>query len=125
MKKYLSLLFLSLFSISVFAQTKVNAKKLGKELEKNKDASAVFICEMNLSGLKVADDGTVTLPVLAKNKIKIVSGMDMENVTERLSYANRATYSVTLATKDLASKAYSLINIDGIESVLEYCKKHR
>ena len=39
MKKYLSLLLLSLVSVSLFAQTKVDAKKLGKELEKNKDAS--------------------------------------------------------------------------------------
>ena len=125
MKKYLSLLLLSLVSVSLFAQTKVDAKKLGKELEKNKDASAVFICDMSLSGLNVSTDGTISLPLFAKNKIKIVSGMDMESVTERLSYANKATYSVTLATKDLSSKAYSLIKIDGIESVLEYGKRTR
>ena len=125
MKKYLLLLLISLLSISLFAQTKVDAKKIGKTLEKNKDATAVFTCDMTLSGMKVANDGTVILSALAKNKVKIVSGMDMTNITERLSYANKATYPVTFETKDLPSKTYSLVKIDGIESVLEYGKRTR
>ena len=78
---------------------------------------------MTLSGMKVANDGTVILSVLAKNKVKIVSGMDMTNIAERLNYANKATYPVTFETKDLPSKTYSLVKIDGIESVLEYGKR--
>ena len=80
---------------------------------------------MTLSGMKVANDGTVILSVLAKNKVKIVSGMDMTNIAERLNYANKATYPVTFETKDLPSKTYSLVKIDGIESVLEYGKRTR
>ena len=120
MKKYLSLLLISLFSISLFAQTKVDAKKIGKTLEKNKDATAVFTCDMSLSGMKVANDGTVILPALAKNKVKIVSGMDMTNIAERLNYANKVTYLVTFETNDLSSKSYSITKIDGIETPEQY-----
>lgn len=125
MKKYLLLLLLSLFSISLFAQTKVDAKKLGKTLESNKDSTAVFTCDMSLSGIKVASDGTVTLTALAKNKIKIISGMDMTNITERLNYTNKKTYLVTFETTDLESKTYTLSNIDGIETVEQYSKRTR
>ena len=120
MKKYLSLLLISLFSISLFAQTKVDAKKIGKTLEKNKDATAVFTCDMSLSEMKVANDGNVILPALAKNKVKIVSGMDMTNIAERLNYANKVTYLVTFETNDLSSKSYSITKIDGIETLEQY-----
>ena len=120
MKKYITLLLISLFSISLFAQTKVDAKKIGKTLEKNKDATAVFTCDMTLSGMKVANDGTVILSVLAKNKVKIVSGMDMTNIAERLNYANKVTYLVTFETNDLSSKSYLITKIDGIETLEQY-----
>ena len=120
MKKYLSLLFISLLSISLFAQTKVDAKKLGKTLESNKDSTAIFICDMSVAGMKVANDGTVTLPVFAKNKVKLVSGMDMTNITDRLNYANKKTYLVTFETTDLSSKTYSITKIDGIETLDQY-----
>ena len=120
MKKYLSILLISLLSISLFAQTKVNAKKIGKTLESNKDASTVFSCDMSLSGIKVSNDGFVTLQEFAKNKVKIVSGMDMTNITERLNYANKKTYLVTFETTDLSSKTYSITKIDGIETLEQY-----
>ena len=120
MKKYITLLLISLFSISLFAQTKVDAKKIGKTLEKNKDATAVFTCDMSLSGMKVENDGTVILSALAKNKVKIVSGMDMTNIAERLNYANKVTYLVTFETNDLSSKSYSITKIDGIETLEQY-----
>lgn len=120
MKKYITLLLISLFSISLFAQTKVDAKKIGKTLEKNKDATAVFTCDMSLSGMKVANDGTVILSALAKNKVKIISGMDMTNIAERLNYANKVTYLVTFETNDLSSKSYSITKIDGIETLEQY-----
>ena len=120
MKKYISILLISLFSISLFAQTNVSAKKIGKTLESNKDATAVFTCDMSLSGMKVSDDGLVTLQVFVKNKVKIVSGMDMANITERLNYANKKTYLVTFETTDLSSKTYSVTSIDGIETLQQY-----
>ena len=120
MKKYLSLLLISLFSISLFAQTKVDAKKIGKTLEKNKDATAVFTCDMSLSGMKVENDGTVILSALAKNKVKIVSGMDMTNIAERVAYANKKTYMVTFETVNVDDKKYSVVAIEGIETVAEY-----
>ena len=120
MKKYITLLLISLFSISLFAQTKVDAKKIGKTLEKNKDATAVFTCDMSLSGMKVENDGTVILSALAKNKVKIVSGMDMTNIAERLNYANKVTYLVTFETNDLSSKSYLITKIDGIETLEQY-----
>lgn len=120
MKKYISLLLISLVSFALFAQTKVDAKKIGKTLEKNKDATAVFTCDMSLSGMKVENDGTVILSALAKNKVKIVSGMDMTNIAERLNYANKVTYLVTFETNDLSSKSYSITKIDGIETLEQY-----
>ena len=123
MKKYLSLLLISLFSISLFAQTKVDAKKIGKTLEKNKDATAVFTCDMSLSEMKVANDGNVILPALAKNKVKIVSGMDMTNIVERVSYANKNLVT-TFTVKDLASKTYAITNIAGIETVAQYKERY-
>ena len=123
MKKYLSLLLISLFSISLFAQTKVDAKKIGKTLEKNKDATAVFTCDMSLSEMKVANDGNVILPALAKNKVKIVSGMDMTNIVERVSYANKKLVT-TFTVKDLASKTYAITNIAGIETVAQYKERY-
>ena len=44
---------------------------------------------MKLSGMKTSNDGIITLPALAKNKIKIISGMDLTNIAERLKYANK------------------------------------
>ena len=70
---------------SAFAQTKVDSKKLGKTLEKNKDSSAVFVSEIDLSEMTVSDSGAVTIPIFAKSKISVVSGMDMTNIKERIA----------------------------------------
>lgn len=120
MKKYLSLLLISLFSISLFAQTKVDAKKIGKTLESNKDATAVFVSEIDLSKMQITESGTVTIPLLAKSKIKIVSGMDMTGISSRLTYSNLKKWNTTFEVKDLASKTYAITNIAGIETVAEY-----
>ena len=89
MRKLIAVLVAALISVSLFAQTNVAEKKLGKTLEKNKDATAVFVSEIDLSQLSVSDNGTVTLPLFSKNKISIVSGMDMTNIKERISFANK------------------------------------
>ena len=122
MKKYISLLFISLFSISLFAQTKVDAKKLGKALETNKDAAAVFTCDISLSEMKVANDGNVILTALAKNKVTIVSGMDMTDLAQRISYSKKTDATITFESKDLSGKIkiYALTKISGIETYEEY-----
>ncbi len=122
MKKILTFLLGSLFSISLFAQTKVEVKKLGKTLESNKDSNAAFTCELSLGGMQVLNDGTVSLPDLAKKKVKIVSGMDMTNISERISFAKKVKFNITFNAKDLSQKikVYAITNIDGIESVAEY-----
>ena len=120
MKKYLSLLLISLFSFSLFAQTKVDAKKIGKTLEKNKDASAVFVSEIDLGGMTVSESGTVTIPLFAKNKIKVVSAMDMTSIKERIAYAKKNVFEVTFQTQDVPSHTYGITAIKGIESVEEY-----
>ena len=71
MKKHIILLLTTFFSFSVFAQTNVAQAKLGKVLEKNKDANAVFVSEIDLASMAVAEDGGITLPLFAKNKIKV------------------------------------------------------
>ena len=120
MKKLISLLFTAFISFSLYAQTTVAEKKLGKTLEKNIDAAAVFVSEIDLSKMQIAESGTVTIPLLAKSKIKIVSGMDMTGISSRLTYSNLKKWNTTFEVKDLDSKIYAITNIAGIETVAQY-----
>lgn len=120
MKKYILLLLTTFLSFSIFAQTNVAQAKLGKALEKNKDANAVFVSEIDLASMAVAEDGGITLPLFAKNKIKVVSGMEIANITERIAYTKKAKFATTFAVKDLPSKTYAITDIAGIESVTQY-----
>ena len=124
MRKLITVLLVALISVSLFAQTNVAEKKLGKTLEKNKDATAVFVSEIDLSGMNISANGTITLPLFAKNKLSIVSGMDMTNIKERISFANKKAFITTFATKDLDSKTYAITKIDGIETVSQYKERY-
>ncbi len=121
MKKYITLLLISLFSISLFAQTKVAEEKLGKTLEKNKDLNAVFVSEVDLSQMTVSGE-EIKFPLFGKNKLQIVSGIDLINIKERISYAKKSLFKVTFLPKDLSQKikVYTLTEIEGIETVDEY-----
>lgn len=123
MKKIATLFIALLISMPFFSQTKVAAKKLSKALDSNKDAGAVFESEISLEGINVAPDGTVTIPSLAKTKSRFVSGMDMTNIAERVSYANKNLVT-TFTVKDLASKTYAITNIAGIETVAQYKERY-
>ena len=123
MKKIATLFIALLISMPFFAQTKVDAKKLSKALDSNKDAGAVFESEISLEGINVAPDGTVTIPFFTKTKSKFVSGMDMTNIVERVSYANKNLVT-TFTVKDLASKTYAITNIAGIETVAQYKERY-
>ena len=123
MKKIATLFIALLISMPFFAQTKVAAKKLSKALDSNKDAGAVFESEISLKGMNVAPDGTVTIPFFTKTKSKFVSGMDMTNIVERVSYANKNLVT-TFTVKDLASKTYAITNIAGIETVAQYKERY-
>lgn len=125
MKKHIAFLASLVLFAAAFAQTSVDAKKLGKVLESNKDGSAVFVSEVDLSGMAVADDGKIALPLFAKNKIVLVSGMDMTCIQERIAFANKKKFAVTFETKDLAAKTYAITKIDGIESFAEYNTRAR
>ena len=120
MKKIITILAAFLLAAATFAQTNIAEKKLGKTLEKNKDATAVFVSEIDLSKMTVAENGNITLPLFAKNKISVVSGMDMTNIKERISFANKKKFSVTFETKDLSSKTYAITAIADIESLSQY-----
>ena len=124
MKKYIGLLLISLLSASVFSQTVIKEAKLGKELEKNADASAVFVSEMDLKKMKVTETGTVIIPSLSKAKIKVVSGMDMTFISERIADEKKAKFNVTFEVKDLSAKTYAITKIEGIASVTQYKEKH-
>lgn len=119
-RKILTIFITTFLSFSIFAQTNVADAKLGKVLEKNKDANAVFVSEIDLASMSVAEDGGITLPLFAKNKIKVVSGMEMANITERIAYTKKAKFATTFAVKDLPSKTYAITDIAGIESVTQY-----
>ena len=120
MKKIFALLFSVFVAFSAFAQTAVAEKKLGKTLEKNKNADAFFVSEIELSQMTVSDDGKIMIPILAKNKISVVSGMDMANLKERIARTGKTTFNVTFETKNLKSKTYAIIKIEGIESAESY-----
>lgn len=120
LRKILTIFITTFLSFSIFAQTNVAQAKLGKALEKNKDANAVFVSEIDLASMSVAEDGGITLPLFAKNKIKVVSGMEMANITERIAYTKKAKFATTFAVKDLPSKTYAITDIAGIESVTQY-----
>lgn len=124
MKKLISLLFTAFISFSLFAQSAVADKNLGKTLEKNIDAAAVFVSEIDLSKMQIAESGTVTIPLLAKSKIKIVSGMDMTGISSRLTYSNLKKWNTTFEVKDLSSKTYAITNITGIETVAQYKERY-
>ena len=119
-KKLIAILFTTVLSFSLFAQTNVPSSKLGKTLEKNKKENAVFVSEIDLSKMQVSETGVITLPLFAKNKIKIVSGMDMTNITERIAYAKKTLFLTAFEVKDLLSKTYMIIKIEDIESAPEY-----
>ena len=123
MKKIATLFIALLISMPFFSQTKVAAKKLSKTLDSNKDAGTVFESEISLKGMNVASDGTVTIPSLTKTKSRFVSGMDMTNIVERVSYANKNLVT-TFTVKDLASKTYAITNIAGIETVAQYKERY-
>jgi len=113
---------LSIFALcmGLFAQTSVPEKKLAKTLEKNKDENAVFECEMDLSRLAVSESGKVSIPLLSKSKVTIVSGMDMTDIRERISHSNRSTFPVTFEARSVKPNSYAVTKIGGIESVSEY-----
>ena len=121
MKKYITLLLISLFSISLFAQTNVAEEKLGKTIEKNKDLNAIFVSEINLLQMTVSGE-EIKLPLFKKNKLQIVSEIDLTNIKERISYAKKSLFKVTFLPKDLSQKikVYTLTEIEGIETVDEY-----
>ncbi len=120
LRKILTIFITTFLSFSIFAQTNVAQAKLGKALEKNKDANAVFVSEIDLASMSVAEDGKISLPLFSKNKIKVVSGMEMANITERIAYTKKAKFATTFAVKDLPSKTYAITDIAGIETLEEY-----
>ena len=120
MKKLITILSLFALCMGLFAQTSVPEKKLAKTLEKNKNENAVFECEMDLSRLAVSESGNVSIPLLSKSKVSIVSGMDMTDIRERISHSNRSTFPVTFEARSVKPNSYAVTKIGGIESVSEY-----
>ena len=120
MKKLIMICFSLLLATATFAQNNITQKNLVKTLEKNKDETAVFKCDINLSGIAVSNSGKVSLPIFAKSKVIIEAGMDMTNIKERIIFAKRSNFFTTFQTIDLKTKRYSITNIEGIETVEEY-----
>ena len=111
MRRFFTAVLIFLVGITCFAQTVVKEKELGKKLEKNKDSSAVFVSEIDLSKMSVSDTGTITIPLFVKNKISIVSGMDMTNIKERIAYTKKSVFLVTFQTESLKPKIYAIMSI--------------
>ena len=120
MKKLITILSLFALCMGLFAQTSVPEKKLAKTLEKNKDENAVFECEMDLSRMTVSESRNVSIPLLSKSKVSIVSEMDMTDIRERVKSARSKKLNTTFEARDVSSKKYAITKIDGIESVAQY-----
>ena len=119
MKKYLSLLLISLFSISLFAQTKVDAKKIGKTLESNKDAAATFSCEVDITGI-TATENKVVIPSIVSKKLKLEAAFETELLKERIAASKTTVHEVTFTPKDIKARIYTVTGIKGIETVKQY-----
>ena len=119
MKKYLSLLLISLFSISLFAQTKVDAKKIGKTLETNKDAVATFSCEVDITGIMVTGN-KVVIPSIVSKKLKLEAAFETELLKERIAASKTTVHEVTFTPKDIKARIYTVTGIKGIETVKQY-----
>ena len=104
----------------VFSQATVEENKLVKTLEKNKNEAEIFISEINLSKIEVSDSELIILPIFAKSKIKLVSGIDMTNIKERIEYTKKSSLPVQFKIKTQNPKTYEIIAIEGIESADEY-----
>ena len=92
MKKLIMICFSLLLATATFAQDNITQKNLVKTLEKNKDETAVFKCDINLSDISVSNSGKVSLPIFAKSKVIIEAGMDMTNIKERIIFAKRSNF---------------------------------
>lgn len=119
MRKIIGLLITLLIPSFLFGQVKIDGKKIIKTLDSNKNEVVIFESDVNLEGISVNSDGIVIIPFFAKSKSKFVSGMDMTNISERVSYANKPLLT-TFEIKDLATKTYAITKIDGIETVEQY-----
>lgn len=124
MKRYLLLILCLVLSTMIFAQTKaVDASKLVSTLEKNKKTTIVFTSSVNLKGLSIKSDGSLSIPSLASEKIKFIAGIETEALQERLSHKNLSSYNIELVLKDITTKTYEITKIDGLESVSQYEKR--
>lgn len=119
-KKIILIFILAVFTSFIYAQTKVDSAKLGKTLGKNKDANAIFVSNIKAQDMELKNDGAIIIYPIVKNKIKIVSDIDMSNIQERLKYADKFSYAVTFIVKDISTKTYAIAKIEGIETLEQY-----
>lgn len=109
---------------SGFSETLVKESGLAKELEKNTDDKAVFVCEMNLKKISIKDFGVVVLPQLAKSKAKIVAEMDMAYIAQRIAETKKSKFTATFEARNAEAKEYALTKIEGIPSAAQYFESH-
>ena len=120
MKKLAFIAAAIILGASAWAQTKVDAKKLGKTLESNKAPSAEFVSDVNISGMEISADGKVRLPSVT-TKAVLVTGIESENLKERIAHIKNPA-EVTFASKDVSGKikTYEITKIAGLETVAQY-----
>ena len=124
LKALLTLAFAVGLAASGFSQTLVKESGLAKELEKNTDDKAVFVCEMNLKKISIKDFGVVVLPQLAKSKAKIVAEMDMAYIAQRIAETKKSKFTATFEARNAEAKEYALTKIEGIPSAAQYFESH-
>ncbi len=121
LKKYLFIFIGLFFSLSLFAEKKViEPIKLIKTLEKNKKTDIVFVSEINLTGIKLNSDNSLTIPFLESEKFNLIADFETDFLLERIEYKKQNTHKVEFLLQDKETRTYSLKRIYGIESVKEY-----
>lgn len=99
-----------------------NKSELLKALEKNKKLDVEIEGLVSFDGFKLNSDGTLFVPELISEKFSIVATEETELLKERLLYSNCEKYKVSFLLTNIKPKTYSIIKIDGIETVDE-CKE--
>ena len=97
-----------------------NKSELLKTLENNKQMDVEIEGFVSFDGFYLNSDKTIIIPELRSEKFSIVATKETELLKERLLLNNCEKYKVYFVLTNIKPKTYSIIKIDGIETVDEY-----
>lgn len=133
MHKKLLILIIMLFAVTLSAEVSyVESCDLVNSLEKNKKTDVTICSKVDLKGFVLNQDGSIKIPSIKSEKIKLIANLETEGLAERIKYKNRTEYIVFFELKEIEtktvayvfetiiSKTYAITSIQGIETISEY-----